>query len=105
MKTVPALVFMGTARPVPPAGTPGLIRSAPQRVEALLDDAVTTATGPFQAWAVEDAEVSTVIVDQPRLLERASGFRHAGQANRQDVRHELLRKRQPVRADPVLRHE
>src|SRR3954468_23219906 len=73
--------------------------------EMPLNSAVALARGGLQARSVENGHVAILVTDQASLLQGAGGDGHAGPADAQHHRHELVRHRKLIGSGAVMRHE
>jgi hypothetical protein len=76
-----------------------------QSAALVLDDGVTLATQPLEFGAIEHADVSAFVFDNPESVQFSGGFGHALAAHPEHVGDEFLGHVHLVTGQTVQRHE
>jgi hypothetical protein len=70
-----------------------------------MDDSIALACGTFEPIAVQHDDPAVVVFDKTFAFELPREFRHSRAANAEHLREELMRKRERVGPDAILRLE
>src|SRR5262249_56233537 len=78
-------------------------RAAKYPVGVVLDDGVAFAGNVFEHRAVEDLDVTAAVADQAGALQEASRDGHRGAPHAEHLSEKLLRQRDDIAVDAVVR--